>query len=109
MGTELCPSAVANAPVTRVWALLTDPERYDTWWDARTVAVEPPGEATQGQIVTLHSRAAGIRWPLTLTVASIDPIGRRIDFAGRFPAGIGMRNRIQCTPVTADRCRIQYG
>ncbi|MGH9612924.1 MAG: SRPBCC family protein [Bryobacteraceae bacterium] len=109
MSTQLCPSAVTDVSALRVWALLKNPARYDAWMDARTVAVEPPGEAIEGQIIEMRSRAAGLWWPLTLTVTLVDPARFAIGFSGRFPAGITMRNRIECAPISPNSCRVQYG
>ena len=45
MAINVCPIAVVNAPLERTWRLLSEPEQYATWWDARTLSIEPPGAA----------------------------------------------------------------
>ena len=39
MTVSVCPIAVVNAPPERIWALLSDPARFDLWWDAHTVTI----------------------------------------------------------------------
>jgi hypothetical protein len=40
-----CPTAIVNAPVGVVWALLADPGGWDHVFDVRINSVDPPGPA----------------------------------------------------------------
>src|SRR5439155_25495486 len=54
---SVCPMAVVEAPVQHVWDLLTSPEEFDSWVDARLVDAEPPGRAHAGQRLRLVTQA----------------------------------------------------
>jgi hypothetical protein len=48
---SVCPSAVVEAPVDRVWELVTHPEEFGRWADAALVVAEPPGHTALGWTV----------------------------------------------------------
>ena len=43
-----CPTAVINAPVDVVWALLMDPAGWERVFDMRVAGIDPPGPAVVG-------------------------------------------------------------
>ena len=108
MAFEACPAALAHASCAAVWRLLEDPRRYDSWWDAETVAVVPPGKVQPGQSIALRARAAGRWWKATLIIEEVDESARAVRFAGAFPLGIRLRNRISCGALDERTCRVQF-
>jgi uncharacterized protein YndB with AHSA1/START domain len=109
MPLQLCPTASVAAPVERVWALLADPRRYGEWWDARTERITPEGPAVAGQEIAASSRALGRRWPVHITVESVDAAHHRIELLTRFPFGLTIRNTITSTPVSEETSWLQFG
>ena len=109
MPLTVCAAAVARAPCGRLWALLSDPAAYDSWWDAETVAVVPPGPARPGQVVTFRARGAGRWWTTEMRVDEVETEGHAIRLSAAFPLGIRIRNRISCAPLDARSCRVQFG
>jgi uncharacterized protein YndB with AHSA1/START domain len=108
---SVCPAAVVNAPVDRVWAILHDSKHYGDWADARFTRFDPPGPAVPGQVMWANGREFGIRLPLQvrLEVASIDPEQHRIVLDVDLPFGIHERTTITCTPLDERRTRVHYG
>ncbi len=106
---NVCPAAIVQAPVERVWALLADPAGYDRWWDAHTERIDPPGPAQAGQTLHGWSRALGQRWPVTATIELVDPERHQIRFRTALPLGIEGLNQITCAPLDARSCRVQFG
>jgi hypothetical protein len=109
MPVTVCPVANARVPCERVWALLSDSRAYDSWWDAETVSVVPPGPVEPGQVMTLRSRAAGRWWTVRIHVDEVDVARHALSFSGSFPFGIGGRTRISCAPLDPFSCRVQFG
>jgi len=109
MTTSLCPIATVNAPLERLWGLLSDPAGYALWWDARTRSIIPPGPARPGQRVQADSRALGRRWDVTVTVEAVDEARHNLRLTTRLPLGITVYNSITCTPLGPTACRISFG
>jgi len=108
---SVCPVAVVNAPVDRVWAILLDSKHYGDWADARFTRFDPPGQAVPGQVMWADPREFGIRFPLEirLGIVSIEPDHYRIVFDVDLPFGIHERTTISCTPLDERTTRVQYG
>lgn len=104
----VCPAATIAASPDAVWRLLTDPQSYDTWADARLERVEPPGPAQPGQLVLMSSGALGLRFKVRFEVERADATTRDLEFRATFPFGIGMHEHITVRPVEG-RTRVQYG
>lgn len=85
---SVCPSAVVDAPVDRVWDLLTQPEGFDLWTDASLVTAEPGGPATPGQELHLVTRALGRTFAVRISVREVDPERRRLHLLVTLPFGI---------------------
>ena len=47
-----CPTAVINAPVDLVWALLIEPAAWGGVFDVRVGSIDPPGPAIVGQKIS---------------------------------------------------------
>jgi uncharacterized protein YndB with AHSA1/START domain len=85
---SVCPAAVVDAPVDKVWELLTRPEGFDLWADAKVVAAEPEEPARPGQRLHLVARALGWGFAVTIAVREVDVEGRRLRFLVDLPFGV---------------------
>ncbi len=109
MNFTIYPVATVAAPVEIVWGLLEDPARYDLWWDARTVRIEPEGKAAPGQVVHARTTGLGRTWDVTLAVRAVDPARRQIHLRITLPLGIINDNTITATALDATSCRVSFG
>jgi uncharacterized protein YndB with AHSA1/START domain len=94
---NVCPAAVTSASPDRVWEVLTTPERFGEWLDARFVSASPPGPATRGQIIQLSAPSLGRRWPVELDVVDVDSQQRWIDILVHLPFGVDNHERVTLT------------
>ena len=109
MPLSVCPTATAQVPADRVWAILADPNSYGEWTDARAITVEPPGPATPGQVIHLRAGPLGIGRG-TLRVLEADATARVLQLDSRFsPLAVTVRTRIQVVPLDAHSCRTTFG
>ncbi len=88
MGLSVCPSALVEAPIDRVWELLTWPEGYDHWTDANLVAVEPEGAVQPGQKLQLVTAALGWKFAVTIDVLEVDADSHRLHLLVDLPVGV---------------------
>ncbi len=109
MSLATCPIAVIDAPIGRVWHLLSQPSTYDQWWNAQTVTIEPPGAAHAGQIIHARTIELGKTWDVRIVVESVNLPQHTLDLTTRGPLGITVRNHIVCTAVDASRTRVSFG
>ncbi len=77
-----------EAPVDRVWDLLTQPGGFDNWIDATLVTAEPGGEARPGQQLHFVTKAVGWTFPVTIDVREVDAGRGRLHFVVALPFGI---------------------
>jgi Polyketide cyclase / dehydrase and lipid transport len=82
---SVCPSAVVEAPVERVWELARRPER---WADVTLAAAEPPGPAVPGQDLRLTTRALGRTFAVRILVRDVDEERRRLRYLVELPFGV---------------------
>jgi len=80
-----CPIATVHAPAERVWDLLSQPENYDQWWDARIRLTTPECSAPPGQRIEARTTALGRKWSFEITVDRVDHAQLVINFTTRFP------------------------
>jgi hypothetical protein len=109
MTLSVCPITVVRSPAERVWALLAQPASYDTWWDAKTDAIVPPGAAQPGQQIRAHSRALGRDWTFHIQVVAVDQAGRQLELLSSYPFGIALHNDIRVTAVDSETARVSFG
>src|SRR5205809_1078891 len=76
---NVCPVATSSAPPERIWSVVTMPERFEEWVDARFVSAEPPGPAQPGQVIRMSAPELGRQWPVRIEVGDMDPGHRWID------------------------------
>jgi len=106
---SVCPSAVVDAPVERVWALFTSPEGFDTWVDATLVAAEPEGPARPGQRLRLAARAFGRDLPVTIDVLEVDAERRRLRLLVDLPLGLVNDETVTMTDLGGGRTLVRFG
>jgi len=108
MNSGACPVATVHAPVERVWGLLADPSRYDSWWEAHTVSIVPEGPARAGQQIVAYVGALGLKRVVHLTVQSVEPEKHQLYLRTQLPLGISTHNRIACTPLDEEQTRVSF-
>jgi len=108
---SVCPAAVVNAPIERVWAVLLDSEHYGEWADARFTRFDPPGSAVPGQVMLANGRELGVTLPLRvrLRIESIEPTRHQVVLDVDLPFGLKEQTTITCTPVDGRSTRVQFG
>ena len=109
MSFSTCPLATINAPVERVWRLLSDPASYAFWWDAQTRSIAPAGPAQVGQEIDAQTRALGKQWDVQIVVEMVDATRHQIALTTRLPLGITVYNHIACAPLDRATCRVTFG
>ena len=85
---SVCPSAVVDAPIDRVWDLVTRPEGFDLWTDATLVSAEPHGHASAGQELHLVTRALGWTFAIGISVREVDEVRHRLGLVVALPFGV---------------------
>jgi hypothetical protein len=96
---NLCPAAVTSASPEKIWSVLTAPERFGEWQDARFVSVEPPGPVKPGQVINLSAPSLGRHWPVRIDVRDMDPQHRWIDLVVHLPFRIDNHERVTLTEM----------
>jgi uncharacterized protein YndB with AHSA1/START domain len=105
----VCPSAVIDAPVERVWELLTHPEGFDLWTDASLVTAEPGGPAAPGQELRLVTRALGRTFAVRISVREVDPERRRLHLMVTLPFGIVNDEVMTMAEAGPGRTLVRFG
>ena len=109
MSISVCPVAIVNAPVKRVWKFLSEPANYALWWDAHTLSIIPEGHAQAGQKIHAQTVEFGMKWDVNLFVDTVDEAKHQIDLITRLPFGITVHNHISCIAVDHATCQISFG
>lgn len=112
MGYSICPIATVHAPLDQVWGLLSNPDRYASWWDATTpwtFSISPEGPATPGQNIIARTKALGKEWYVLIQVEDVDTARHTLQLTTDFPLGITVHNHIVCTALDATSCRVSFG
>jgi uncharacterized protein YndB with AHSA1/START domain len=105
MTLSTCPIDTINAPIERVWELLSEPANYDLWWDAKTSSIDPEGRAQVGQRV--YAKAGGFN--ILLAIDAVDESKHKIDFTTKFPFGITGFNHLTCTALHNSATQVSFG
>jgi hypothetical protein len=103
-----CPSAVVDAPVDIVWALLVAPAGWESVFDMRVVSVDPPGPAAGGQEVRGETGPEILHLKLTFRMMETDPDRYRLRFCVNLPFGLIVHEDMRCTPLDDTHCRVSY-
>jgi len=94
---NVCPASVTSAPPQRIWSVLTSPDRFEEWLDARFVSADPPGAMRSGQVIALSATSLGRHWPVTMDVRDMDPQHRWLDLVVHLPFGVDNHERVTLT------------
>ena len=97
MIVNVCPAAVSSALPEKIWTVLTTPERFGDWMDARFVSAEPTGPVQAGQVIYLSAPALGRRWSVRIDVRGVDPQHRWLDLIVHVPFGIANHEHVTLT------------
>ena len=73
-----CPTAVIDAPVDVVWALLIEPVAWGGVFDVRVGSIDPPGSAIIGQRISGETGLRILHLKLTFRMIEIDPHQHRL-------------------------------
>ena len=109
MSFSTCPLTTVNAPLDRVWGLLSNPTCYAAWWDAQTRSIVPAGPAQAGQTIEAQTMALGRPWAIHIVVERVDAAQHQIAFTTMLPLGITVHNQITCAPLDTASCRVSFG
>lgn len=108
MIVNVCPAGTTSAPADCVWAVLTTPERFEEWQDAKFVSADPPGGVKPGQTIHLKALGLGRSWPVSIEVGDIDQQHRWIDLLVRLPFGIDNHERVTLTQTEAGGTLVRF-
>jgi hypothetical protein len=107
---SVCPAAVVEASVERVWELLTHPAGFELWIDADLASARPDGPAHAGQRMRFRAAlAAGLHLPVTVEVCDVDAPRRRLRFLATLPLGIQNDQTTTLAGAGADRTLVRFG
>jgi Polyketide cyclase / dehydrase and lipid transport len=109
MTVSTCPIATVNAPIERVWPLLSEPSNFDLWWDAHTLSIVPEGHAQPGQTIHARTRGFGKWWVVSALVEAVDDAAHELDLTTSLPLGITVKNHITCTALEGGNTRVSFG
>ena|SRR2546423_13096986 len=101
----VCPAAVARAPVSVVWTLLTEPSRFEAWTDARPVK-EWDRPLRPGDVVEM--RAKPIPLKVWWEVVDSDQTAGRLRLSIRVPFGIHNDETISLVDQGGDDTLIRF-
>jgi hypothetical protein len=103
-----CPTAVINAPVDVVWALLIEPAAWGGVFDVRVGRIDPPGPAIVGQKISGETGLRILHLKLTFRMIEIDPDHHRLRMDVNVPLGLTVHEDLRCTPLDDTHCRVDY-
>ena len=95
MSVSACPIVTVNAPIERIWGLLSEPASYALWWDAQTRSIVPEGPAKAGQKIYAQTKALGKQWAVNILVELVDAGNHQIQLTTLLPLGITVHNHIR--------------
>jgi hypothetical protein len=103
-----CPTALVNAPIGRVWRLLTEPAGWGAFFDMRLIRIDPPGTAATGQLIQGESGPRLLHLRVTIEFTEINLAERKLGMHVRLPLGITVRENLSCSAVSETQCRVNY-
>lgn len=109
MGLSVCPSALVDAPIERVWELLTWPQGFDRWTDAILVAAEPEGAVQPGQKLHFVTEALGWKFAVTMDVFEVDADSHRLHLHVHLPFGVVNDETATMADAGEGRTLVRFG
>src|SRR6202022_1974878 len=101
------PTAVINAPVDVVWALLMEPAAWGGVFNVRVGSIDPPGPAIVGQKICGETGLRILHLKLTFRMIEIDLDHQRPCLDVQLPLGIMIHeDRSQLYATRCDHCRV---
>ncbi|HUR51824.1 MAG TPA: SRPBCC family protein [Mycobacteriales bacterium] len=98
--TVLTEKAVLDAPVERVWEVLSATHRYAEWVAVVREVTDHHGEATVGRTYSERNVLLGpLTTRTTWTVLEVVPMSRRVDAGVGFPLVQDLRSAFLLRPV----------
>lgn len=88
--------------------MLTNVSGCGSFFNVRVIRVDPPGPAVKGQ--RMHAEA-GPRWlhlGISFQYTLVDATNHQLKLDVRFPLGITVHETMDCVPLEAERCRVNY-
>ena len=101
-GFDTCPTDVVDAPVERVWELLTNPSLLH-WVDAKLL--EAPARSLTAGDRLRFAASFGLR--VSWTVRALDP-PRLLALDVRLPFGMANQETVLLSRLDAERCRVTF-
>src|SRR3954463_5193569 len=105
MAIQTCPTAIVEAPATRVWRLLTTPTELQRWSGLKIVKGPDRPLATGDQIVFRAGFGALLEG--RYCVIDIERL-RWLGLKVHFPFGIVNHEVVAITPESDGACRVTY-
>lgn len=101
----VCPAGIARAPVPAVWSLLTRPQLYPRWMDARP-AKDWDRPVRTGDVIALRVKGA----PVTVAwnVINADVHQGRLHLGIRLPLGVFNNETISIVARSDDETLIRF-
>ncbi len=109
MSVSVCPIAVIEAPIERVWEFLSEPSNYALWLEAQTRPITPEGPAQPGQRIYAKTKTPGMKFDVNLLVEGVEASKHQIHLKTMLPFGITVFNQITCTRLDERRCQVSFG
>lgn len=103
-----CPTTEVRAPVEVVWALLTEPAGWGSFFDVRIDRIDPAGPAAVGQRIEGESGPRLLHLKLVFRFTGVDAEKHRLMLDVKLPFGITVQEDLRCTPIDIDKCRVNY-
>jgi len=99
---------VVSAPIEIVWSLLTEPARWEDFFDVRITRVEPAGSAVVGQRLYGESGPSFLHIGLKFEYTEVNVAQHKLGLNVQLPFGITVREHLNCIPLSSNRCRVNY-
>jgi uncharacterized protein YndB with AHSA1/START domain len=105
---NVCPASVTRASPDTVWRVLSAPERFGEWTDAKYHSSDPPGPVTPGQTVHMTAPALGRSWTVDIAVRDVDPRHRWIDLVVSLPFGVENHEHLTLTETAEGGTLVRF-
>ena len=99
---EVCPTEIIQAPVQRIWHLLTDPSQLAQWSGAK-LDEGPQRPVRAGDRFILRKRGMRIRFQ----VLDAEPL-QHLNLDVQWPLGVVSHELVQLTVLRAAACRVTF-
>lgn len=106
--SEIAAETEIDAPLERVYAVVTDADRLGEWLTVHHDVEDPPREPLEeGSAFEQTVSVKGAKIPITWTATSVDP-PHCVEMTGEGPAGTRAVARIDLRPLDEARTHLAY-